>query len=168
MKKTIAFTLAVLLLLAMITGCSTSNSSIANANETPINTDESLEDVTTTLSKEDIPALPVLSYTKASDNEWELKRLRLSRQGFDVLDERGRVLLQESGFSLSDASDSFRIGVESRADYLEKTFWFGLRGLLDTGAVGTTLGFLEYYGFYYLVSDYGSDDGIVLIPMSTT
>ena len=95
----------------------------------------------------------------------ELKRLRLSRQGFDVLDERGRVLLQESGFSLSDASDSFRRDAESRADYLEKTFWFGLRGLLDTGAVGTTPGFLEYYGFYYLVSDYGSDDGIVLIPL---
>jgi hypothetical protein len=100
-----------------------------------------------------------------NDNEWELKRLRLSQHGFEVLDERGRVSLQESGFSLSDASDSFRRGVESNSEYLDRTFWFGLRGLLATGAVGTTLGFLEYYGFYYLGSGYGSDIGIVLIPL---
>jgi len=48
---------------------------------------------------------------------------------------------------------------------LYSTFWFGLGGPIGTGAIGSIQGFIEYYGSYYLVSDYGSEIGIVLIPL---
>ena len=171
MKKTLIIGMALLFLLAISAGCSNSKTEETQANDPPANTDEPSPndevngEISSPLSVPDIPTLPVLSYTAMDDNEWELKRMRLSRQGFEVLDECGCVSRQDGSFDLSDASNSFRRGVESNSEYLERTFWFGLGGLIDTGAVGSIQGFLEYYGFYYLVSNYGTEIGIVLIPL---
>jgi len=166
MRKTLMIGMALLLMLAMNVGCGNSNSRETQANDSPITTDApSPNTQLPQIKADDIPKLPVISYANMGDNEWELKRLRLSVQGFEVLNERGRISRKDGKFSLSDASDSTRANVESNSEYLERTFWFGLGGLLDSGAVGSTLGFLEYYGFYYLVSDYGSDIGIVLLPL---
>ena len=106
----------------------------------------------TPLSAEDVPPLPVLSYAAMDDNEWELKRLRLSRQGFEVLDERGRISWQDGSFSLSGASDSSRRDVEKRSEYMEEAMWSRLRDIFKAKSGNTVLGFLEYYGAYYLVT----------------
>ena len=118
------------------------------------------------LSEDDIPALPVLTYKQIDDNKWELKRLRLSQQGFQVLDGRGIVSLQECVFSLSDATDSFRRDVESREEYLEIAFWSGLNDLLSTDISTEALGFLEYYGFYYLCKN--DEQEVVLFALGAT
>lgn len=120
--------------------------------QTPIEADES--------------ASPVLTYVVTGENEWELKRLRLSQQGFEVLNERGRVFLEdESAFSLVNATDSFRRDVESREEYLEIAFWSGLKDLLSTDVFVNTQGFLEYYGYYYLVTE--ESNGTMLYHLGT-
>ena len=116
------------------------------------------------LLETDMPSLPDLNYVNISDTMWELKRLRLSRNGFEVLDERGIVTFHEGQFSLTGATDSYRRNVEEHDDYLVKTFWSTLEQLLPTEVGKTLLGFLEYYGGYYLVADAGQ--GIALYDLS--
>ena len=115
------------------------------------------------LSEKDVPAVPSLDYRGFGDNEWELKRLRLSRQGFAVLDERGRVSRSDGHFELNDAKDSDRRGVEQSDEYLSQTFWFGLDEILTSDIGEAALGFIEYYGCYYLVAE--EERGIYLYAL---
>lgn len=102
----------------------------------------------------DVPDIPALTYVNTGDNNWELKRLQLSCYGFKLLDERGRVSLQAGKFSLIDASDSTCPSyLEEDSEYLQQTFWSGLEKILLTETDISILGFLEYYGLYYLVAD---------------
>lgn len=97
--------------------------------------------------------MPVLEYLGMGENEWELKRLRLSSQGFEVLDERGIISQQEDCYALAKASDSYRADyLEANSEYMEVALWSGLGDILSTQSENAVLGFVEYYGVYYLVT----------------
>ena len=120
------------------------------------------------LSSDDVPALPVLAYNQMSGNEWELKRLILSRQGFEVRDECGIVSTEEGKFQLNNTTGSYYRPdyLETQEEYLTAAFWTGLDEILSTEVSGTVLGFLEYYGGYYLAA--GESGGIVLYSLGET
>ena len=163
MKNAIAIILSVMLILISCASC--------NADKSRVNIDTSdsglqeTEDINTPNSV-DVPKIPSFTYANLGENEWELKRLRLSPGGFEVLDERGRVSrLDDGSFSLSDTSDSFRAAyLEKSNEYLERMIWISLRGILEAGYNETIRGFLEYYGSYYLAMD--EDSEVVLYALS--
>ena len=113
----------------------------------------------------DVPEVPALEFVDYGDSEWELKRLRLYRHRFEVLDGCGRVSRQDGGFVLSDATDAYYrpAYLEKDDEYLEQVLWTRLSVVIGLGTVDPILGFLEYYGSYYLAS--GSETGVVLVPL---
>jgi len=50
------------------------------------------------LLEDEVPELPAFTYENPGENEWELKRLSLSEQGFSVLDNRGNISREEGLF----------------------------------------------------------------------
>lgn len=150
MIKCFLTVLIVIALLSVVGSCSSKNPAPSAVSPSP-----------QYLLKTDVPALPVLSYTIISNAEWELKRLGLSQNGFEVLNECGTVYFEDGRFHLDvDLESYYRPSyLEEKDEYLQKTFWEGLDGILSSlifsNNGSTVLGFLEYYGFYYLAVDTG-------------
>ena len=152
----IVLSLAVLLAAGFcLSGCSDQPEPAPASSPPPLTPSLFPSTVTPTLPlllEDDVPELPSLSYADMGGNEWELKRLRISREGFEILDERGRISMDESGhFTLSDTSDSPYLisDREKDNDSLQSMLWSGLESLLTTENNRSIQGILEYYGGYY-------------------
>ena len=95
------------------------------------------------------PKSPILKYNYIGNDQWEFKRLKVGDDGFKILDA-GTVVRGNNKFQLNVTKTE---RAEHRPAYLEKTFWTDLNYQLTEAEKNgrNTLGFLEYYGFYYLV-----------------
>ena len=113
-----------------------------------------------------VPQSPTLSYINEADNELELKRLRLSHSGFELLDKCGVVSIQEEIFTLNDPSGSYRPSyLEEDDEYLQQALWSGLHEILPSEVGLSVKGVLEYYGHYYLVAE---EESVVLYSLGLT
>lgn len=159
-QKMLSLSLLITLIVSVV-GCSNQPSLASTLSEFDSTSPLSI------LVKNQAPELKI-SYVDLGDNEWELKRLRLSRESFEVLDERGIISKKNSdGFTIRNTFDSFRYSdLETSNEYLEKTLWLGIESIVNAENNKSILGFLEYYGSYYIVLN--EDAAIVLYSLGET